>query len=119
MLATEAAAEERGQRVLERTLAREHHAVAAPANPAAPAAEPYRYYHDALAAQAQTGQADAVEQFRRGERADTPTEPPAQVPVPVQPNEPSGQPAWLVVSLGALAAAGDHRWTGCAFRQAR
>jgi hypothetical protein len=32
-------AEERGQRVLERTLAREHHAVAAPANPAAQAAE--------------------------------------------------------------------------------
>jgi hypothetical protein len=97
-------AEERGQRVLERTLAREHHSVAAPANPAA-AAEPYRYYHDALAAQAQTSQADAVEQFRRSERADTPTEPPAQVPAPVPPNEPSGQPAWLVVSLGALAAA--------------
>lgn len=31
--------------------------------------KPYRYYHDALAAQAQTGQADAVEQFRRRERA--------------------------------------------------
>jgi hypothetical protein len=96
-------AEERGQRVLERRLAREHHGVAAPANPA-PAAEPYRSYHDALAAQAQTGQADA-EQFRRGERADIPTEPPAQLPAPVQPNEPGGQPAWLVVSLGGLAAA--------------
>jgi hypothetical protein len=32
-------ADERGQRVLERTLAREHHAVSAPANPAAQAAE--------------------------------------------------------------------------------
>ena len=106
--------------------------------------KPYRYYHDALAAQAQTGQADAVEQFRRGERAsqeqtatgdvgqrgqaerwnyynhatrmspaelkawmqakdraDTSTQPPA----PVQPPEPSRQPAWLVVSLGGLAAA--------------
>jgi hypothetical protein len=139
-------AEERGQRVLERTLAREHHAVAAPANPAAPAAEPYRYYHDALAAQAQTGQAYAVEQFRRGERAsqsqstsdhpirqgladrwnhyyqstrmspaelkawmqakerrDTSTQPPAQVPAPVRPAEPSGQPGWLILGLGVLA----------------
>jgi polyisoprenoid-binding protein YceI len=39
------------------------------------------------------------------DRADTPTEPPAQVPAPVRPPEPSGQPAWLVVSLGGLAAA--------------
>lgn len=29
---------------------------------------------------------------------------PAQVPAPV-PDEPSGQPGWLVVSLGVLAAA--------------
>jgi hypothetical protein len=33
--------------------------------------------------------------------ADTPTEPPA----PVRPAEPSGQPDWLVVSLGVLSAA--------------
>jgi hypothetical protein len=39
------------------------------------------------------------------DRADTPTEPPAQVPAPVPPVEPSGQPGWLVVSLGGLAAA--------------
>ena len=39
------------------------------------------------------------------DRSDTPTEPPAQVPDPVRPAEPSGQPAWLVVSLGGLAAA--------------
>jgi hypothetical protein len=62
-------AEERGQRVLERTLAREHHTVAAPANPAAPAAEPYRNYHEALAAQEQATEADAVERFRRSEWA--------------------------------------------------
>src|SRR5215213_3916338 len=31
--------------------------------------ESYRNYHEALAAQAQTTQADAVDQFRRGERA--------------------------------------------------
>jgi len=33
------------------------------------------------------------------------TEPPAQVPAPVRPPGPSGQPLWLVVSLGGLAAA--------------
>ena len=38
------------------------------------------------------------------DRADTPTEPPAQVPAPMRPPEPSGQPAWLVVSLGGLSA---------------
>jgi hypothetical protein len=39
------------------------------------------------------------------DHGDTSTEPPAQVPAPVRPTEPSGQPAWLVVSLGGLAAA--------------
>jgi hypothetical protein len=109
--------------------------------------ESYRHYHEALAAQAQTTEADAVEQFRRGERAtqeqpanddatqralaerwnyyyqstrvppaelkarmqaqarsDTSTQPPAQVPAPV-PYAPSGQPGWLVPSLGVLVAA--------------
>jgi hypothetical protein len=40
------------------------------------------------------------------DRPDTPTQPPTQVPAaPVQPTEPNGQPTWLVVSLGGLAAA--------------
>jgi hypothetical protein len=39
------------------------------------------------------------------DRDGTPTEPSAQVSDPVRPAEPSGQPAWLVVSLGGLAAA--------------
>jgi hypothetical protein len=39
------------------------------------------------------------------DRADTPIKPPTQVPAaPVQPAEPNGQPTWLVVSLGGLAA---------------
>ena len=38
------------------------------------------------------------------DRADTSTETPAQVPAPMRPPEPSGQPAWLVVSLGGLSA---------------
>jgi hypothetical protein len=39
------------------------------------------------------------------DRADTSTGTPAQVPAPVRPPEPAGQPGWLVVSLGGLAAA--------------
>jgi hypothetical protein len=39
------------------------------------------------------------------DRVDTPTPPPAQAPAPARPAEPSGEPGWLVVSLGILAAA--------------
>jgi hypothetical protein len=39
------------------------------------------------------------------DRAGTPTEKTVQVPAPVRPDQPSGQPLWLVVALGALAAA--------------
>jgi hypothetical protein len=101
-------ADERGQQALERTLAREHHV--------------YRHDHDALAAQEQP--TDAVELYRRGERAlqeqhtaddatrregawmearqhaDTAT----QTPAPVRPAEPNEQPGWLIVTLGVLAA---------------
>ena len=62
-----------------------------------------------MAAVAQTTEAGAVEQFRGGERAsqersDNFPQTPAQVPAPV-PDEPNGQPGWLVFSLGVLAAA--------------
>jgi hypothetical protein len=86
---------------------------------AAQVGEPYRYYHDALAAQGQP--ADAVERFRQGERASQqqpttadsrrpPTE--AQVGeswrhpgnVPVRPPELSGQPDWLIPAIAVLAA---------------
>jgi hypothetical protein len=76
------------------------------------------------ASQEQSTRAEAVEEFRRGERASqeqttagaalqrqlarerfsVPSGTPAQVPAPV-PDEPSGQPGWLVASLGVLAAA--------------
>jgi hypothetical protein len=84
--------------------------------------ESYRNDHDALAAQADR-QADAVERFRRGERAsqDQPTiadgtrRPPTEakvgeswrhpVNVPVRPAEPTRQPGWLIASsLGVLVA---------------
>ena len=39
------------------------------------------------------------------DRAGTPTEKTVHVPAPAQPDQPSGQPLWLVVALGVLAAA--------------
>jgi hypothetical protein len=39
------------------------------------------------------------------DRAGIPTEKTVRVPAPVQPDQPSGQPLWLVVTLGVLAAA--------------
>ena len=39
------------------------------------------------------------------DRAGTPTEKTVQVPAPVRPDQPNGQPLWLVVTLGVLAAA--------------
>ena len=85
--------------------------------------ESYRDYHDALAAQAQTAEDDAVHRFLLGERAsheqptiaDETRRPPTEgqvgeswrhpVNVPAQPVEPSGQPGWLVLGLGMLTAA--------------
>ena len=81
----------------------------------------YRNYHEALAAQAQATQDDAVERFRHGERAsqkqtttaDDTRRPPTQaqvgeswrqpVNIPVQPAEPSGHPVSFVAWLGVLA----------------
>jgi hypothetical protein len=76
------------------------------------------------ASQEDSTPAEAMEEFRRGERASQeqttadatvrrllarerfsiPNGTPAQVPVPVQPPEPSGQPDWLVPAIGGLAA---------------
>jgi hypothetical protein len=38
------------------------------------------------------------------DHVDTPTAPPAQAPAPARPAEPTGEPGWLVISLGILAA---------------
>jgi hypothetical protein len=123
--------DERARHVVERTLAPERHIYPAAPDQAAQAGQP----------------TDAVERFRRGERAsqkqpttDDATQqklaerwnyyyqatrmslaelkawmqaqqrtrnfnpPAAQVPTPLQPDQPTAQPGWLVVSLGALAA---------------
>jgi hypothetical protein len=86
--------------------------------------EPYRSDHGAPAAQGQSADAverfrrgerasqeqsttaEAVEEFRRGERASQqqPTDNPTQAPTPLRPAEPSGQPTWVLASLGGLAA---------------
>jgi hypothetical protein len=87
--------------------------------------EPYRSYHEALAAQAQTAQDDAVERFRRSERAsmdrpilDKATEQamaqqrrwyyqsthPVSVPAaPAASSERPGQPVALIAALVAAA----------------
>jgi hypothetical protein len=39
------------------------------------------------------------------DRVDTPAAPPAQAPMPARPAEPTGEPGWLVVTLGILTAA--------------
>jgi hypothetical protein len=79
---------------------------------------------DHAVASQQQNPTDAQERFRRGERASQeqtaadatvrrllarerssiPSGTPAQMPVPVQPPEPSGQPDWLVPAIGVLAA---------------
>jgi hypothetical protein len=65
-------------------------------------AERWTYYNHAT----QMSPAELKAWMQAKDRPDTPTQPPAQVPAaPVQPTEPNGQPTWLVVSLGGLAAA--------------
>jgi hypothetical protein len=81
-----------------------------------------RFRRGERASQEQPTTAEAVEAFRRGERAsqEQPTTADARRPpteaqvgeswrhpasVPVRPAEPSGQPGWLVLGLGVLAAA--------------
>ena len=64
--------------------------------------ERWAYYSHAT----QMSPAELKAWLQAKDRPDTPTEPSTQVPAaPVQPAEPSGQPIWLVVSLGGLAAA--------------
>ena len=59
-------------------------------------AERWSYYSHAT----QMSPADLKVWMQAQDHADTPTEPPA----PVQPDQPTGQPGWLVVSLSVLAA---------------
>jgi hypothetical protein len=119
--------DERAKQALERTLAREHHAYPAAPEQAAQAGQPTnaveRFRRGERASQKQPTTDDATQRelaerwnyyyqatrmspaelkawLQAKERADNPT----QVPVPVQPDQPTAQPGWLVVSLGALAA---------------
>ena len=64
--------------------------------------ERWTYYNHAT----QMSPAELKTWMQAKDRPDTPTTPPAQVrAAPAQPTEPNGQPTWLVVSLGGLAAA--------------
>jgi hypothetical protein len=62
-----------------------------------------RWSHYSHATQMSPADLKAWAQAR--DRVGTPTEKTVQVPAPVRPVEPSGQPLWLVVTLGVLAAA--------------
>jgi hypothetical protein len=65
-------------------------------------AERWNYYYQAT----RMSPAELQAWLQAKDRPDTPTTPPTQVPAaPVRPTEPDGQPTWLVVSLGGLAAA--------------
>jgi hypothetical protein len=61
----------------------------------------WSYYSHAT----QMAPADLKAWVQARDRAGTPTEKTVQVPAPVRPDQPSGQPLWLVVTLGVLAAA--------------
>ena len=56
------------------------------------------------ASQEQTTADATVRRLLARERSSIPSGTPAQVPVPVQPPEPGGQPDWLVPAIGGLAA---------------
>jgi carbohydrate-binding DOMON domain-containing protein len=60
--------------------------------------------HGQAATPEQTAADAALQRQLARERFSIPSATPAQVPAPV-PDEPSGQPGWLVASLGVLAAA--------------
>jgi hypothetical protein len=60
--------------------------------------------HGQVASPEQTAADAALQRQLARERHSIPNATPAQVPAPV-PDEPSGQPGWLLASLGVLAAA--------------
>jgi hypothetical protein len=55
------------------------------------------------ASQEQPTTDEVVQRFRQGERASQ-DQPTTDNPAPLQPDQPTGQPGWLVVSLSVLAA---------------
>jgi hypothetical protein len=82
-------------------LATADHAVAAQQQPT-DSVELFR--HGERASQEQTAADATVRGLLARERSSIPSGTPAQVPVPVRPPEPSGQPDWLVPAIGVLAA---------------
>src|SRR5215218_346921 len=80
-----------------------------PAAQRALARQRYWYYQSTLSSRQQTAQeqtaADAALQRQLArERFSIPSGTPAQAPAPVRSTEPGGQPDWLVLGLGVLAA---------------
>ena len=63
-------------------------------------AERWTYYYHAT----RMSPAELKAWMQAKQRADTAIQPPAQAPAPARPAQPTGQPGWLVVGLGVLAA---------------
>jgi hypothetical protein len=104
---------ERSGRVLGWTLAKGQHAYSSPPDQAGHAeqsttddatqrelAERWTYYYHAT----RMSPAELKAWMQAKQRADTAIQPPAQAPAPARPAQPTGQPGWLVVGLGVLAA---------------
>jgi hypothetical protein len=79
-----------------------------PAAQRALARQRYWYYQSTLTSRQQTAQQqttlDAALQQLARKRSSIPSGTPAQAPAPTRAAEPSGQPGWLLASLGGLAA---------------
>ena len=104
---------ERAGRLLGWTPTRGQHAYATPPHQAGHAEQPttddatqrelakrWTYYYHAT----RMSPAELKAWMQAKQRADTAIQPPGQAPAPARPAQPTGQPGWLVMSLGVLAA---------------
>jgi hypothetical protein len=85
-------------------VARENQTTTDPAAQRAQARQRYWYYESMRTSRQQTAADAALRRQLARERFSIPSGTPAQAPAP-EPAEPSGQPGWLVASLGVLVAA--------------
>jgi hypothetical protein len=87
-----------------RQVAPENQTTTDPAAQRAQARQRYWYYESMRTSRQQTAADAALRRQLARERFSIPSGTPAQVPAPTRADEPSGQPGWLVASLGVLAA---------------
>ena len=93
-----------GESYRHRQVAPESQTTTDPAAQRAQARQRYWYYESMRTSRQQTAADAALQRQLARERFSIPSGTPAQAPAPVRTAEPSGQPGWLVASLGVLAA---------------